>query len=174
MNAKQVKATVLWWFLYRFGYQAAVTEKDGADVYGVTRAKYTHEVEVKVSKADLATETKCIDICLGLDKQTKYLPKFLKHQRYLGKLGYETPTWWHLPNYFSFAVPEDLVQFALDHIKDTPYGLFKIMPENYCERIKKAERLHDGKLDDKEMMSILRKVSTEIQTLREKEALTAQ
>jgi hypothetical protein len=118
MIAKQAKAKMLWWMLYRFNFLAAVTEFDFADVFAISRAKYSHEVEIKVSRADLMSELNCIDIVLGRIPQTKYFPNHFKHRNYILA---EFPTFTR-PNYFSFAVPESLIDVALPHLEGTPYG----------------------------------------------------
>lgn len=57
-----MKAHVLFYMLYRLHFMAAVTEYGGvgcegiADLYGITDADLTHEIEVKVSRADLMGE----------------------------------------------------------------------------------------------------------------------
>jgi len=171
MTEKVAKAKILWYLLYRFGSLAAVTEMRYADVFAISRAGYTQEIEIKVSKSDLMSELKVIDMLLGLDTQKKYMPKFYKHDSYLRKEKTEQILLVErIPNKFSFGVPPSLVKVCSEHIKDTPYGLYKIYnDQNYVEIIRKPDFLHKNKISEEIKNSLLRKVSTEIQSLREQD-----
>ena len=171
MKASEIKPFLLRELLFG-GHHAVFTEVEFADVFGVTRSKYTHELEIKVSKADLMSELNCIkDLTLFGTPQKRYAKKY-KHEHYFKG---ETNMFVEVPNYFSFVTPFNLEKLALEILKDTKYGLYCInIHENGgnpyatigCQ--KKAQLLHKEKISEKKLFYLLRKASTEVQFLREK------
>ena len=162
MKSKEVKAKVLEWLLYRMGYHAAFTEVQNADVYAITRSKYSHEFEIKINKADLMSELNCVKDITLLGVINKPYKKLWKHQKYLGKSSSHLPA--VLPNYFSFVVPTELVKTAVEILTGTPYGVYELDGGIY--KRKKAEFLHKEKITDEQLFYLLRKASTEVEVLR--------
>src|SRR3990167_2756273 len=171
MRASEIKPYLLRELLFG-GHHAVFTEVEYADVFGITRSKYTHEFEIKVSKADLFSELNCIkDLVLFGAPQKSYEKKY-KHERYFKG---ESNMFCEVPNYFSFVTPFALEKVALEILKDTKYGLYCIdIHENggnpYATLVcqKKAQLLHKEKISEKKLFYLLRKASTEVQFLREK------
>jgi hypothetical protein len=76
-----------------------------ADVLYIPKKKQeVREIEVKVSKADLLND---------------FIKKEHKHKQLLTDQFTLKPI-----NYFYFCVPEELKEFALEQLKDKPYGLY--------------------------------------------------
>jgi hypothetical protein len=176
MNSKQVKSEMLAHALYRLHYMAAVTEYGGkgvlgvADIIAVHQSGYSHEFEVKVTKADLAGELETIKYLL--DPQTelgqepkKYLAKSDKHRIYINGPSNETYAQLELrPNKFSFVVPVELSEYAKAALKNTPYGLYVIKSGPECSL--KADYLHKEKVTSELLEDILHKACMEVETLR--------
>jgi len=93
---------------YRFGksikYIATECGRYYSDVLLISQ-QYLVEIEIKVSKADLSNDFK---------KD--------KHRIYETQIGKE------IPNYFYFAVPPELVEFAVSKCVGKPYGVMVIRP----------------------------------------------
>ena len=181
MKSQEIKLMMLSELLFGRNYQCAVTEcslfHGIADVLGLTKAGFSHEIEVKCSKQDLKSEIDCLDILLRGVKQEKSKAKLWKHKYYLNnqlkdpsifdKSNYETvyrsiytkPS--NIPNKFSFCVTKELLDYAKESLKNTPYGLY-VCYENNVGEIKVPDYLHKEKMNDENKMSLLRKVSTEI------------
>lgn len=172
MTSKEIKPYLLKELLYVMGYHAAFTEVKYADVYGITRSQYSHEFEIKVSKADLLSELNCIKELVLFGTPKKYYAKKYKHEQLLKG---ESNQFQEVPNYFSYVVPFCLQEAAMAVLKDTKYGLYCIdihenggNPYATIGRQKKADLLHKEKLSDEATFYLLRKAATEVQTLREK------
>lgn len=192
MTSKEIKHKLLFDLLYRRGYHMAVTEKTMfygiADVFAMSKAEYTHELEIKTSRQDLKSEIDAIELVLSGKKQEKHLAKFHKHLAYL-KLDnrgskyslfdpeedtrpyilktFEKPEVEksRIPNKFSFAVTPDLKEYAKKSIEGTPYGLFVIHAHSIDLEVQ-AKHLHKEKISREEVMYLLRKVSIEIENVR--------
>lgn len=165
--------------MYRLHYVCAITEYGGkgvsgnADVFSVRDSGYSHEFEIKVSKADLMGELNSIeyvmneDTLLGKEKPKNY-QKLSKHNLYLKP--HNPSSWWGMnskPNQFSFVVTKELEEIAVKYLKDTPYGLYVI--EDYTPVCKiKAKNLHKEKVDQNHLYNITRKACTEIVETRRK------
>lgn len=184
MNAHDLKAEMLTHMLYRLKFTAAVTEYGGrgligiADVFGILGSGYTHEFEVKVSKADLAGELRAIEYWTKPEEvrgplfeqshAKTALSKGGKHHIYLcGDRDTYTGVYARIPNKFSFVTPWDLKEVALEAIHGTPYGLYVIQHhENgghpwsdvICAKV--AKNLHKEKAHDEVASNILRKACT--------------
>lgn len=158
--------------LYRMGYHAVFTEFRYADLFAITRSRYSSEFEIKTSKSDLMSELNCVkDLVLFGEPQKVYEKRF-KHEHYFKG---ESNQFCEVPNYFSFVVPFDLEKTALEILKDTKYGLYCIKihenggnPFATVSVQKKAQLLHKEKIKDDLLFSLLRKSSTEVDTLRSK------
>lgn len=98
-----------------------------------TKAGYWYEVEIKISLADFKNDAK--------NKTEKF--------KILGAPGDEMEQIYR-PNYFSYCVPEELV----DKVKDLvpPYaGLFSVYDGRFLHCVKAPEQLHSRKLQDDEL-----------------------
>lgn len=187
MIAAEIKSNLLTHILYQLHFTAAVTEYGGkgvygiADLFGVTKAGYTHEFEVKISKQDLAGELNAIkgilkpdDLMSDPKEKRKHASKSPKHNVYLGKsnsFGYDP--FHQRPNYFSFVTPFELQKFALEILEETPYGLFCVdvhenggYPYSTIGCQKRASYLHKEKPNQGVADNILRKACTEVEALR--------
>lgn len=184
MTSIEIKQKLLWELLYKRGYHMAVTEKSMiygiADIFALTKAGFTHEIEIKVSRADLKSELDCVDLVCSGKKQEKPMSKFHKHLAYLKQdaraskyslfdparepnprvvYGFQSDIAIEktdLPNKFSFAVPTELVEYAQEKLKDTPYGVFAISPAGTIFQVKEAKHIHKEKITQKEIMYLLR------------------
>lgn len=197
MTSKELKASVLFYMLYGLHFMAAVTEYGGvgvegiADCFGITTADLSHEIEVKVSKQDLAGELAAIkyhikhripvrdeanhgmqsffedrpDNSKAVEPPPQKARKGAKHWFYLVKEG-NGHSWRLKPNRFSFAVPSELIGYAKGELDGTPYGLIEVNKYGACSCIKKAEYLHKEKVKDVVLRKLLHKTSTEIQNCR--------
>ena len=171
MKSQEVKVAILEELVYG-SYLAAVTEYCGADVYGITQSLYSHEIEVKVSKADLMSELYAIKEVLDDDSSYMKRSKGHKHYYYLKRPGNILSQFYRPPNRFSFAVPNDLVEIARQYLKDTPYGLYEMHDAgaNYITRriVKKASWLQRTKVTQEDIYKIISKCSLEVVSLRRK------
>lgn len=155
--------------------------KGVADILVCSKAGFTHEIEVKVSKQDLKSEIDCIHIILGQKQQEKYFEKLHKHMHYLQETAnknndlfndrfmiyYNLNKTDHTPNKFSFCVPPNLAEYAMKSLDGTPYGLY-ICHKNFVEEKIKPNYLHKNKILDEHKDYLLRKCSTEIFYTRQK------
>lgn len=180
--------------LYALNFQGIITEYGGvgtngiADLFGITSSGYTHEFEVKTAKSDLAGELKSIKFHLpankGLFAQQDFsgATKGFKHRHYLNPTQSETSKYPYtlcsdrdIPNKFSFVVSDDLKEFALKELENTPYGLWVVFwhengghPFSKMMRFKKAEFLHKTKPSNEIISRMFHKACTEIEGLRSK------
>lgn len=199
MTSKEMKAHLLFYMLYRLHFMAAVTEYGGvgtdgiADLYGITSADLSHEIEVKVSKQDLAGELQAIkyhvknriparsvhntgmmsdifgsrpDTEKVVEPPPRGARKGTKHWWYLCETA-QSGDWRVKPNRFSFAVTPALKDFALAELKETPYGLIVVKEAYDVVTVKKADYLHKEKVSDKVLRKVLHKSCTEIQSVRQ-------
>jgi hypothetical protein len=102
-----------------------------------------HEVEIKVSWTDFLNEF-----------------KKPKHEQY--------KTSFFSPNYYSFMIPEELLESVSEKLKDSPYGIFiyrnrtNYKPLDNVKKIKPAQALHDRKASNKVKYEILRRMGNEV------------
>jgi hypothetical protein len=100
MNERQVQTVLMWWFLQLKNHEITIPNATvfypwEADVTSVTKAGYSHEAEIKISRADFLK-----------DKN-----KVLKHNR-LRRGAFDRST---TPNYFWYATPEGFDIEPPDH-----------------------------------------------------------
>lgn len=155
MTSFEIKMSLIYYFMIQRNYPACVTEYNLggylyiADIVAIDKKMLSHEVEIKVTKADLLSELKAIkSIMDGNDPDGS---KYRKHYNYLK--GFK------IPNKFSFAVPDELVEFTLNEIQNTPYGLIKIgnnKHSNYktVKILKRAKKLKDKPITDNQFKLI--------------------
>ena len=168
-------------------YLAVVTEGfNSSDIYGVRRTLYTVEIEIKVSKSDLRGELVSVALCRNRLTDQEYTgkpkpSKYHKHKEYLiGTIwGYED-----VPNEFYFAVPDFLVDETIRGVEGTPYGVISIGTYFYhgsypdgktwtnklwgVHYAKKAKKIHNNKLIDKRIYTLINKLTWDNFNLREK------
>lgn len=194
MNAKIAKAEMLAFLLYEKKYKCAVTEYGGsgtignADIFGFTKADFTHELEVKCSKADLAGEIASIKNLARHEDAAmlgeRNMAKLSKHSTYLqaapqGEMPWSQREWdmTHVPSRFSFVLPPELLDYALNNLIGTPYGVYVVHEREYLgqkrysvSEERRPEQLHKNKVTDDIKEYLLHKTSNEIQILRSKDA----
>lgn len=125
-----------------------IVEGSEADLIRMnSRSGVIEEYEIKVARSDLLRE--CLIACAALAGQTDQLrpddrAKYRKHQRFHRREA-------HYPTYYSFALPESLVELALDR---APYyaGIVAIRPTartnwHSADRVRSPELVAVGKAD---------------------------
>ena len=161
ITSKHIKAALLANFRFVKQYPIIATEAGAyqADVIALNPLinKYI-EVEVKISKSDLLNDL-----------------KKLKHHYYKINQGD------FIPHQFYYCVPAELVDTALEMIKDLPYGLIKHrglkyhrncrMTEKAVVIIKRAKKLHDGKIQDDVRVTIEHRMASQLAQYAIKEML---
>lgn len=161
MKSSQIKHFLLQYLIQGRAYPA-VTEGTFlgiVDVLAIKDLKYVMDFEVKVSKADLNSELDTIDfVYKGIKKSDKPMPKLSKH-RLMHDAVYgnqsQMTTWWSnynvdprtkSPNYFCFALPDNLADYAVSRLQGTPYGVISFIEGdgyNSMRVAKKNMRIHD-------------------------------
>ena len=152
ITSKHLKAALLANFRFVKQYPIITTEAGlyHADVVALNPLENKYiEVEIKISKSDLLADL-----------------KKLKHHYYKINQGD------FIPHQFFYCVPADLVDIALEMIKDLPYGLIKYRGLSYhrsCKSteeaviiIKRAKKLHDGKIQDHVINTIQYRMASEL------------
>lgn len=128
------------------------------DIIAIDKNMRSHEVEIKVTKSDLNGEVAAIQAVMNGDEPAGN--KHRKHYNYLKEFK--------IVNKFSFAVPDALVEYALNSIKDTPYGLIQLSePRSYgvfkassykvVKILKRAKLLKKEPISEKEFKNITRR-----------------
>lgn len=140
-----------------------------SDVFWVNKNLFTHEYEIKVSKADFMSEMKYIEsIISGVWVHTSEW-KYIKHYHYINAKKWQL-RWYQLPNSFSYVVPEDLASFCLEKLEDTPYWLFScraVKHNSYWteyvtfvfESLKKPKKIHSEKITFEQLLKISKRLS---------------
>ena len=180
MNNNDIKIELSRYYLFERQFLIVTTEQVGvkgtSDVWVMDKDYMSIEIEIKVSKSDLMTELttiknlmlKNLHPVLYADKNGG--AKWDKHRAYLKKREpHDIPNL--LPNRFYFAVPEELVGVALEHIKDTPYGLLMVTGSQYsaaCNTkvIKSGKLLHKGLVAQTVIKQTMRRLAFENKNLR--------
>lgn len=176
MDSQELKIATLSYLLYRRNFLGAFTESfNAADVLGISNHNYSYEFEIKVSKEDLAKELKAIRYLTGQDtnfRRARGANKVVKHKEYLDT--------WHalektpaianpffIPNYFSFVVPPEVVEYAIRGVQGSPYGVFHVENGTLYSEVS-PQKIHGFKIEESRILYLLRKASTENLSLREK------
>lgn len=160
ITSKHIKAALLANFRFVKQYPIIATEAGGyhADVIALDplRNKYI-EVEVKISKSDLLCDL-----------------KKPKHHFYKINQGD------FIPHQFFYCVPTELVDTALEIIKDLSYGLIRYRGLSYHRSfrttqeaviiIKRAKNLHNGKIQDRVINNLTKRMASELANYAIKEA----
>ena len=115
-----------------------------ADLFSLTKAMFSHEYEIKVSRSDFKADFK---------------HKHYKHAIYSGECGLR-PSHERPPNHFWYAVPEGLIS-----VDEVPHyaGLIEICthPDQqrvYVKEIKPAPKLHKEKVSQMRLLSMVKGV----------------
>lgn len=155
MKATELKTKLLhYWRFTRDNYNYIATEV----------GKFKSDVLVSDEKEIIECETKITRVDLRNDFAKK------KHQIY------KNPTPWYakwLPNKFYFAVPEDLVAYAVELVEGTNYGVIEVLSkpftknrkESYCRIVKPAKTMQPI-FKDKLHRQIVMRSSSELIRLR--------
>lgn len=111
--------------------------------------KFSYEIETKIDKYDLRAD---------MMKKKHQIYKNLEPCKYRGRV---------VPNYFFFAVTEELKDLALDigYELNPRYGVIVVKPnsENYrYEVVRSARRLHNNPILATELGSIIRRMSSQL------------
>lgn len=184
ITAKELKPQIISELIYHKGYHCAFTEFNMhfgiADIFAMTKAEFTHEIEIKTERGDLKSELDCILLVMSNKDQKKWMNKLHKHYAYLSKIQvskyslfepsidknyYRDVEVDHIPNKFSFAVPGELLDYAKGVLKDTPYGLI-LVDRGFFKVVKTAGYLHKEKISERMRMYLLRKASMEVHIAR--------
>lgn len=170
MNSQEAKVAVLNFLLYHSGYEAAFTESlNQSDVLGIRESFLTTEVETKVDRADLLNELHTIQSVFEPELSAKLRQrqiKYEKHQIYINGT-FKKEGWLFCPNYFYLAFPIELKDRRLNMLEKTKYGIM-IIKNGVVTIEKKAEKIHDEKIDQSNFLRLMRKACTENLGLREK------
>lgn len=158
MTAKEIKQQLLRYLIYERSTPAITEGTFGqgiCDVLAIKDSKFVMEYEIKVTKADLDSELNTIchyyrnEPCKKLYKDMKH--KSLYHAYQSGKLLEEQISMYSIhfgktirtvPNYFCFVVPTELADYAVERLKNTPYGVIEAKP--YPKSRKVNKRIHDN------------------------------
>lgn len=152
-----------------------------SDVFWVNASMFTQEFEIKLTKADLMSELSIIKL-LQEDWNPKTIKgiswtKYLKHLKYLDKKQHTGYGKSFIPNYFSYVIPQELVEIAKEYLKETPYGIISFRYKEWehewkprvdiwsLESIKKVSSIHRDKIGDKELCKIAHRLSYVAQDL---------
>jgi hypothetical protein len=126
-----------------------------ADMIGITRNLFVHEIEIKISRSDFFADKK-------KDKH-KDMKKWLNGERtkpymfdgiIIQQDGVRLLT---PPNWFWYAVPKDMI--AVTELPNEWMGLIYIADMGYCEVIRRAKRLHKEPIEINRMLQISRSLS---------------
>lgn len=172
MDSQELKIATITNLLFRRNFLGAFTESfNQADVLGISRTMLAWEFEIKVSKEDLAKELKAIRFLTGNDtnmRRARAANKTSKHKSYLDPYyKRSTSDGFFVPNYFSFVVPETIVEYAKRGVEGTPYGVYQVNAAGLYSAVTPG-RLHEIKVDQSKLLLLMRKASTENLSLREK------
>lgn len=172
MNSQELKLATLNYLLFRRNFLGTFTESfNQADVLGVSRKLLTWEFEIKVSKEDLAKELKAIRFLTGSDtnmRRARAANKTSKHKSYLDPyFKRSTPDGFFIPNYYAFAVPEEIAEYAKRGVEGTPYGVYLVNAAGLYSVVT-PKAIHTFELPHDRLLLLMRKASTENVSLREK------
>ena len=124
LSTQEMTYYMLHYYRFQRQYPIASTE---VNVFGsfiadvlVSDFKEFTEVEIKISEHDFIA-----DFSHKSTKHTAYLDSTLNKVATLTDSDRK-----YMPNRFYYAVPKELARFALDNVKDTPYGLIYVDPKD--------------------------------------------
>lgn len=154
IDSKYMKACLSAYFRFKRATSCIATEVGyfNSDFIAVGRSGFL-EIEIKVSKADLNNDF-----------------KKRKHQVYESD---KNNPW--TPQQFYFAVPEELVDYALSKCVDKPYGVLAIREvdkgsnRSWMDRVrvvKRAKKIHNNPIQEKVKYIIYSRLASEMTNLR--------
>lgn len=130
----------------------------------ITKSGYTYEFEVKISRSDFKADFKhkkekhtILRSCLTGERYTPKAYEFMEKNGYATMEDFEKSTafdkyyltsTYYRPNYFYYAVPQDLV--SVDEIPDYA-GLIYVTEYGSLRTVKKAPLLHKEKYTDEQL-----------------------
>ena len=160
LQTRLVTTKVMYYLRYIRHFKLVASEVGpySSDVLAINKNKYVTEVEVKVSWPDFRHEFK---------KELHYrMKKFKKHEIYANA----TSPW--VPNYYFFAVPEELSDKVVAYLDKTnsKYGVIKVdngkilngFNTTQCLVVKSAKRLHTNVCSEKLLDSVIARMSSEV------------
>lgn len=132
MDSSEIKTVLMTYLRFSKGCDAIASEAGyfNSDVLA-SKQNMLYEFEVKTSKADLTADFK---------KPKHKVYKTIKSRT--SSYVYD-----HVPNYFYFAVPQELAEFALSKTLNTPYGVAVVDSEDNSYSINKRTVLGDEARD---------------------------
>lgn len=160
LQTKLVTTKVMYYF--RYTRQCMLTASEvgtySSDVLAINKNSFVTEIEVKVSYQDFLKEFK---------KEYKFYRKSSKkHEIYANA---ESP--W-VPNYYYFAVPEELEQKVKSFLekRNSKYGVIRVSNgpiQNgfnivQCQVTRTAKRLHSNPCSEKVKAAVLNRMSSEV------------
>ena len=167
-SSKEVKSDLLFYFLYSRGFLYATTEMgtyDGysfkADIVAVNKNYKFYEVEIKTSFGDLKNELETIDYITNNTEVKSNLAKYYKHKEYLKKTEHIER---FIPHRFYFALPYENKKYALEKLKNTPYGVMDLDGNVF----KTAKDLHNRVIEKDFLEKMLQRLSRENYNLSKK------
>ncbi|NRA76850.1 MAG: hypothetical protein HRU18_01470 [Pseudoalteromonas sp.] len=154
IDSKYIKACLSAYFRFKRQTSCIATEvgQFNADFLAVGRGGFL-EIEIKVSKADLNNDFK---------KPKHKIYETQKHHAWC-------------PQQFYFAIPEELVDYAIAKCADKPYGILAIRKCNrtsnrsWMDRVrvvKRAKKLHNNPIQEKVKYIIYSRLASEMTNLR--------
>ena len=157
MKSDYMKACLSAYFRFTNGCSCIATEAGSySSDFLVVRKHKLVEVEIKVTKADLNAD-------------------FRKPKHKIYESGRDSQ--W-TPNQFYFAVPKELVAYAVSKCVDTPYGVMvvnestrKYMWKDRVKVVKRAKKLHDRPVARVVIHTIYSRLASEMARLRINEQL---
>lgn len=155
------------------GASAVVTETiNGADVIVHKWKDGFVEYEIKTSKSDLLGEVKCARVAWGLDHISLFARnpeiehyhtlshnKLVKHKHYATN---SSRVLTFVPAKFYFAVPLELIDYAVEKTKGLPYGVWS------GKVYKPAKKLEHYQYDSSDVLALLNRACVEREWLKQR------
>lgn len=190
MNSKQAKDVLKSYTADHQKYYGAATEvasANNADILTLDFRNRCVEFEIKVSKQDLRNELIGARMAWGLEKEEdhyvwgeekgwngemrrvrkpcKKFDKLPKHTRYrMHYMRDDRDYGYFVPHKFYFAVPHELVDYAKEMVKGTPYGVFDL---SYPKIAKPAKVLTQKPADNRVLTEMFVRAINEYYRLSE-------
>lgn len=124
LTTPEMKYHVLHYYRFQRQFSIAATEVGvfGSYIADVLASDFKEfvEAEIKISEGDFIS-----DFQHKSAKHTAYLDSTLNKVATLKESDRK-----YMPNRFYYAVPKELARFALENVKDTPYGLLYVDPND--------------------------------------------
>lgn len=154
ITSNHIKAALLSNFRFANNYPIIATEAGlyKADVIALNPIQNKFiEVEVKISKTDLLSDLK--------------KPKHFFYKKIQGD---------YVPRQFYYCVPNDLVDVALDMVKDLPYGVIRYRTHSHLNKdvydrvhnrviiVKRAKNLHNNNIQSCVIDDLIKRMASEL------------